>query len=71
MSAATCAHCSRAQGHREHCCPTAAEAELQAQRLLIAELTNEIRGLRNENEILEDLRREAVQQAEAQGVMLW
>ena len=72
MSAALCPTCSRTQPRRrEHCCPTAAEAELQAQRLLIAELTEEVRRWKNEAEILEELRAEVIRQAEAQGVILW
>lgn len=70
MSAATCLQCSRTQGHREHCCPAAASAELQAMRALLAEMTEEVRRWKNECDILEDLRREVIQSAEAQGVYL-
>lgn len=71
MKAATCQACSRAQGHREHCCPASASAELQAQRLLIAELTDEVRRWKNEADVLEEMRSEVVRAAEAQGVFLW
>lgn len=72
MSAATtCPTCSRTQPRvREHCCPTAAEAELQSQRALIAEMADEIRRLKNENDILEEMRSEVLRAAEDQGVYL-
>lgn len=70
MSAAACPACSRTQGHREHCCPAAASAELQAMRALLAEMTEEVRRWRNECDILEELRREVIRAAEDQGVYL-
>lgn len=70
MSAVNCPECSRTQGHQEHCCPASASAELKAAHALIAEMANEIRGLKNECDVLEELRREVMQAAEDQGVYL-
>jgi hypothetical protein len=68
MSAAMCPRCSAAQGKRVYCCQSAAVAEVEALRRQIADLTNEVRCLKDENDILEELRSEAIQMLEAEGV---
>lgn len=71
MSVMTCRACEQIQPQaRERCCPAAYEAELQALRVQVAEQADEIRGLRDEVEVLEALRREVTQAAEDQGVYL-
>lgn len=70
MSAATCPTCSRVAGQRIHCCPAEAAAELLALRAERDALADEVRRLKDENDVLEALRSEVMRAAEDQGVYL-
>ncbi|MBZ5737511.1 hypothetical protein [Nocardioides mangrovi] len=65
-----CPTCSAIQGIREHCCPSAALDEIETLRRERDDLAAQVRALKDENDILEELRSDVMRAAEDQGVYL-